>query len=79
MTKKKHQEEDNSDDSLNSRLHGDEDSEKDLDLTDEEIEKDLPPIIDGDFEELEDDDIDKEFDSHRHYEDEIDEDEDEDF
>ena len=75
--KKKH---DDDHDDLDARLHGDDDhSERDLDLSDEEIELDLPPIIDGDFEEEEVEDIDKKFDSHRHYEEEIDEDDDDDY
>lgn len=53
------------------KIHIDPDDEFDIedDLIIDDEDKDLPPIIDGDFDELDDEEIDKGFDSKRHYED----------
>lgn len=69
---------DDDDDSKHSkRIHVDPDDDFDSkeDLPDDDG-KDLPPIIDGEFEELDDDEVDKEFDSKKHYEDLVEDDDD---
>lgn len=73
-----HNGDDDGDSKPSQRIHVDPDDDFDSneDLPDDEG-KDVPPIIDGDFEELDDDEVDKEFDSKKHYEDFVEEDDDE--
>lgn len=61
-----------------SKIHVDPDDDFDSneDLPDDDG-KDLPPIIDGDFDELDDDEVEKGFDSRKHYEDFMEDDDDE--
>ena len=68
---------DDADSKHGKRIHVDPDDDFDSkeDLPDDGG-KDLPPIIDGDFEELDDDEVEKEFDSKKHYEDLVDDDDD---
>ncbi len=56
--------------------------DEDDDFVDEELpaipddSEDVPPIIDGDFDSVDDDETDQKFDSHVHYEEELDDDDD---